>query len=129
VANAAGAITSAAQEQADRLEEEAKAEARRVRAAERAAARAAEEQAQQAEEEAKAEARRIRAAERAEAKEAEAKAREPYEGLTKAELSERLAARDLPKTGNLDELVDRLVEADKAEKAETAETADMASRN
>ena len=40
------------------------------------------------------------------------KARERYEGLTKAELSDQLGQRDLPKTGNVDELVERLVEAD-----------------
>ncbi len=70
------------------------------------------QQAEVAEAEAKAEARRVRAAERAAEKEAQEKAREPYQGLTKAELSEKLAERDLPKTGNLDELVDRLVESD-----------------
>ena len=32
--------------------------------------------------------------------------------LTKAELSDQLGQRDLPKTGNVDELVERLVEAD-----------------
>jgi hypothetical protein len=40
------------------------------------------------------------------------KARERYEGKTKAELSDLLDRRNLPKTGNVDELVDRLVEAD-----------------
>jgi hypothetical protein len=40
------------------------------------------------------------------------KARERYEGLTKAELSDLLEKRDLPKTGTVDELVERLVEAD-----------------
>ena len=39
-------------------------------------------------------------------------AREPYEGLTKVELSDRLAERGLPKTGNVDELIERLVSAD-----------------
>jgi hypothetical protein len=39
-------------------------------------------------------------------------ARQRYEGLTKAELSDLLAQRDLPKTGNVDELVERLVESD-----------------
>jgi hypothetical protein len=33
-------------------------------------------------------------------------------GQTKAELSDQLGRRDLPKTGNVDELVERLVEAD-----------------
>ena len=39
-------------------------------------------------------------------------ARERYEGLTKAELSDLLEQRRLPKTGTADELVQRLVEAD-----------------
>jgi hypothetical protein len=39
-------------------------------------------------------------------------ARERYEGLTKAELSDQLAKRELPKTGNVDALIGRLVEAD-----------------
>jgi hypothetical protein len=51
-------------------------------------------------------------AERDQAKRAHDKARERYEGLTKAELSDRLDQRHLPKTGNVDELVERLVEAD-----------------
>jgi hypothetical protein len=38
--------------------------------------------------------------------------RQRYEGPLKAELSELLAKRDLPKTGNIDELIERLVEAD-----------------
>ena len=51
-------------------------------------------------------------AERDQAKHAHDKARERYEGLTKAELSDQLDQRHLPKTGNVDELVERLVEAD-----------------
>jgi hypothetical protein len=39
-------------------------------------------------------------------------ARERYESLTKAELADKLTERGLPKTGNVDELVDRLVSAD-----------------
>ena len=35
-----------------------------------------------------------------------------YGGLPKAELSDLLAKRNLPKTGNIDELIERLVEAD-----------------
>ncbi len=49
---------------------------------------------------------------REQAKHAHDKARERYEGLTKAELSDLLDKRDLPKTGNVDELIERLVEAD-----------------
>jgi hypothetical protein len=57
-------------------------------------------------------AREARKAEREQAKHAHDKARERYEGLTKAELSDRLDQRHLPKTGTVDELVERLVEAD-----------------
>ena len=39
-------------------------------------------------------------------------ARECYEGLTRAELSDQLTQRDLPKTGNVDELIERLIEED-----------------
>ncbi len=62
-------------------------------------------QAEQAERE---RARQARKAEREQARQA----RERYEGQTKAELSDQLAERELPKTGNLDELIERLVEAD-----------------
>jgi hypothetical protein len=41
-----------------------------------------------------------------------ARARARYEGMTKAGLTDLLAKRDLPKTGNVDELIERLVEAD-----------------
>ena len=40
------------------------------------------------------------------------KAREPYAGLTKSELTEQLAERGLPRSGNVDELIERLVGAD-----------------
>ena len=67
------------------------------------------EQAEQAEKEL---AREVRKVEREQAKHAHDKARERYEGLTKAELSDLLDQRHLPKTGNVDELVERLAEAD-----------------
>ena len=73
------------------------------------AERTAREQAEQAEGE---RAREARFAERQQARQAHDKARERYEGLTKAELSDRLAGRQLPKSGNVDELIERLVEAD-----------------
>jgi hypothetical protein len=50
--------------------------------------------------------------EREHARQAHEGARQRYEGLPKAELSDLLAKRDLPKTGNIDELIERLVEAD-----------------
>jgi hypothetical protein len=71
--------------------------------------RTAREQAEQAEKE---RAREARFAERQQARQAHDKARECYEGLTKAELSDQLAKRQLPKSGNVDELIERLVEAD-----------------
>jgi hypothetical protein len=46
------------------------------------------------------------------ARRAHEEARQRYEGLTKAELSDLLDKRNLPKTGNVEELVERLVEAD-----------------
>jgi hypothetical protein len=39
-------------------------------------------------------------------------ARQAHEGLTKAELSDQLAERGLPKSGNVDELMERLANAD-----------------
>ena len=76
------------------------------------AEQAAREQAEKAEQAKQELAREARRAEREQAKQAHEKARQPYEGLTKAELSDLLGQRDLPKTGNVDELVERLVEAD-----------------
>ena len=73
------------------------------------AERTAREQAEQAEKE---RAREARFAERQQARQAHDKARKRYEGLTKAELSDQLAKRQLPKSGNVDELIERLVEAD-----------------
>ena len=55
---------------------------------------------------------RARFAERRQARQAHDKARERYQGFTKAELSDQLAKRQLPKSGNIDELIERLVEAD-----------------
>jgi hypothetical protein len=56
--------------------------------------------------------REAEAAERAAAREARAKARQRYEGVRKSELVDELDQRGLPKTGNVDELVARLVEDD-----------------
>ena len=65
-------------------------------------------QAEQAEQE---RARRARQAEGERVNQDRAKAREAYDGLTKAELSDQLADRGLPRTGNVEDLIDRLVEA------------------
>jgi hypothetical protein len=72
----------------------------------------AHQQAGQAEQAEKELVREARKAEREQAKRTHDKARERYEGLTKAELSDLLDKRDLPKAGNVDELIERLVEAD-----------------
>jgi hypothetical protein len=56
--------------------------------------------------------REARKIEREQAKRAQARARARYEGLTRAELSDMLAQRGLPKSGNLDQLIDRLAAAD-----------------
>jgi hypothetical protein len=53
-----------------------------------------------------------RQAERDQARAEREQAREWYQGLTKAELSDKLAERDLPKTGTVEQLVERLVSAD-----------------
>jgi hypothetical protein len=76
------------------------------------AEQAARQQAVQAEQAEQELARQARKAEREQAKQAHDKARERYQGLTKAELSDQLDHRHLPKTGTVDELVERLVEAD-----------------
>ncbi|MGO8729920.1 MAG: SAP domain-containing protein [Streptosporangiaceae bacterium] len=76
------------------------------------AAKAAREQAEKAERADQELAREARRVEREQARKAHQKARERYAGLTKAELSDLLAKRDLPKSGNVDDLIERLVEAD-----------------
>jgi hypothetical protein len=74
--------------------------------------RAAGEQAEQVEQAEQALVREARSIERQRARRAREKARARYEGRTKAELSDLLIQRNLPKTGNHDELVERLVESD-----------------
>ena len=83
-----------------------------VREKAEAAGDIAREQAENAEEAEQELARQARQAERQQARQAHQRARQRYEGLPKAELSDQLAKRDLPKTGNIDELIERLVEAD-----------------
>ena len=81
-AEAAGTLSGAVREQAEQAEQV--------------------EQVKQAEQEL---AREARKADREQARRAHDKARQRYEGLTKAELSDLLGKRNLPKTGNVDELV------------------------
>ena len=106
----------AAREQAGKAEQAEMELARRARHAEREladrAGQAAREQAGKAGEAERELARQARQAERQQARQAHAKARQRYEGRSKAELSDLLAKRELPKTGNIDELIERLVEAD-----------------
>ena len=73
---------------------------------------AVREQADQAEQAEQQKAKDAAKAERDERKEAFEKARERYAAATKAELVEQAAKRDLPKTGTVEELIERLVEAD-----------------
>ena len=104
-AEAAGTLSGAVREQAESV-------GGLVRGQAESAREFAHEQAGQAQQAEKELAREARQAEREQARHARDKARERYEGLTKAELSDRLDQRNLPKTGNVDELVERLVEAD-----------------
>ncbi|SRR6266542_2100108 len=103
----AESFEQAAARQAEQVERVAARQADQV---ERVAARQAD-QAEQAGQELAHEARRL---EREQARQAHQRARERYEGLTKAELSKQLAQRDLPKSGTVNELIERLVEADAA---------------
>jgi uncharacterized membrane protein YqiK len=115
-AEAAGTLSGVVREKAesagDVVREKAEAAGDTAREQAESAERAAREQAAKAEQAEKELARQARQAEREHARQAHARARARYEGLTKAELSDLLAKRDLPKTGNIDELVERLVEAD-----------------
>jgi hypothetical protein len=106
----------AAREQAARVDQAEKELARQARQAEREqavkAGQTAREQAAKADQAEKELARQARQAGREHARRAHERARQPYEGLSKAELGDLLAKRDLPKTGNIDDLIERLVEAD-----------------
>ena len=113
LAEAAGSLSEMVRDRAESagnlVREKAESAGDIVRDKAESAERTAREQAEQAEKE---RAREARFAERQQARQAHDKARERYEGLTKAELSDQLAKRQLPKSGNVDELIERLVEAD-----------------
>jgi hypothetical protein len=115
-AEAASMLSGAVREQAESVRglvrEEAESARDFVHEQADKAEQAAREQAGQAEQAKQELAREVRKDEREQARHAHDKARERYEGLTKAELSDQLDQRHLPKTGNVDELVERLVEAD-----------------
>ena len=115
-AEAAGTLSGVVREQAESVggvvREQAGSARNFVHEQADKAEQVAHEQADKAEQAEKELAREARRAEREQARHAHEKARERYEGLTKAELSDLLEQRKLPKTGNVDELVERLVEAD-----------------
>jgi hypothetical protein len=115
-AESAGMLSGVVREQAESVgglvREQAESVGGLVREQAGQAEKAAREQADQVEQAQKDLAREARKVEREQAKHAHEKARERYEGLTKADLTDQLEKRDLPKTGNVDELIERLVEAD-----------------
>ena len=109
VGTLSGVVREKAESTGDLVREKAEAADNIMRARAEKAQQAALEQAEKAEKEL---ARQARQAEREQAGRAHKRARERYEGLPKAELSDQLAKRELPKTGNVDQLIERLVEAD-----------------
>ena len=113
---AAGTLSEMVRDQAESagslVREKAESAGDIVRDKAESAERTAREQAEKAELAEKERAREARFAERRQARQAHDKARERYQGFTKAELSDQLAKRQLPKSGNIEELIERLVEAD-----------------
>jgi hypothetical protein len=107
-----GVVREKTESAGDLVREKAEAAGNVVREQAEKTGRAALEQAEQAEQAEQELARQARQAQREQARRAHKRARERYEGRTKAELSDQLAKRGLPKTGNVDELIERLVEAD-----------------
>ena len=98
-------VGHAVRTKADTIEQAAREQSAKAATASRKQA----EQAEQAQEDRAREARRV---ERERVSQARQQARARYQRMTKAELSDLLAKRNLPKSGNVDELVDRLAEAD-----------------
>jgi hypothetical protein len=112
VGTLSGVVREKAQSTGDLVREKAEAADNVMREQAEKAQRAVLEQAEKAEQAEKGLARQARQAEREQVRRAHKRARGRYEGLTKAELSDQLAKRELPKTGNVDALIGRLVEAD-----------------
>ncbi len=108
----AEAADNVLREQAEKAQQAALEQVKKAEQAEKGLAQATREQAQKAEQAEKGLARQACQAQREQARRAHKRARERYEGLTKAELSDQLAKRELPKTGNVDALIERLVKAD-----------------
>lgn len=102
----AGSASELVREKADTLEQTSREQAAQ-------AAKVSRKQAEQAEKADHERAEEARKLERERSRQARQRARERYEGMTKAELSDLLARRNLPKTGNVDELVKRLIDSDK----------------
>jgi hypothetical protein len=115
-AETAGTLSGIAREQADSVgglvREQTESAREFVHEQADKAEQAAHELAEQAEQAGRELAREARKVERDQVRHAHEVARKHYEGMTKAELSDLLAKRDLAKTGTVDELVERLVEAD-----------------
>jgi uncharacterized membrane protein YqiK len=115
-AEAAGTLSGVVREKAgsagDLMRDKAGAAGNVAREQAEKAEQAASEQAAKAERAENELARQARQAEREHARQAHKRAHARYEGLRKAELSDLLAQRKLPKTGNIDDLIERLVEAD-----------------
>ena len=109
VGTLSGVVREKAESTGDLVREKAEAASNVMREQAEKAQQAALEKAEQAE---KGLAHQARQAQREQARRAHKRARERYEGLAKAELSDQLAKRELPKTGNVDALIERLVEAD-----------------
>ena len=112
VGTLSGVVREKAESAGDLVRENAEAADNVLREQAEKAQQVALEQAGRAEQAEKALARQARQAAREQARRAHKRARERYEGRTKAELSDQLAKRELPKTGSVDELIERLVEAD-----------------
>jgi hypothetical protein len=112
VGTLSGVVREKAESAGDLVRENAEAADNVLREQAEKAQQVALEQAGRAEQAEKALARQARQADREQARRAHKRARERYEGRTKAELSDQLAKRELPKTGSVDELIERLVEAD-----------------
>jgi len=98
-------VSEAARGNVDKLEQTVRDTAEQAEQTQREAREQAEEAQRQQERDA------VRA-ERQERKQAQDRARERYQSLTKTELADEAGKRNLPKTGTVDELVDRLVADD-----------------
>jgi coenzyme F420-reducing hydrogenase alpha subunit len=105
VRDQADKVTGIVKDQTNKVADQTVQQARKARDLANEQANVIEEAKKEGEKQAK-------AAERAAARRADKEAREQYEGLTKAELSDLLAERELPKSGTVEELIERLVSAD-----------------